>query len=169
MNREALEQLYDAHAEAVFRFLCALVRDEHEARDHLQDLFLKVARSCHQASEINHPRAYLMRIARNLVIDASRRRATRRSTQDELPVALFAPSDDPDQQVMRQTMALALANLPDDQREVVYLKLYEELTFEAIASLLQIPQNTAASRYRYGMTKLRQALQPLYDDINEDA
>ncbi len=43
------------------------------------------------------------------------------------------------------------------------------MTFDAIANLLSIPVNTAASRYRYGMAKLRCALQPLYDELNEDA
>jgi RNA polymerase sigma-70 factor, ECF subfamily len=58
-----------------------------------------------------------------------------------------------------------LDSLPVDQRAVVHLKLWEELTFEAIAELLDIPSNTAASRYRYGLDKLRQRLRPLYREI----
>jgi len=48
---------------------------------------------------------------------------------------------------------------------VVHLKLWEYLTFEHIAELLDIPPNTAASRYRYGLDKLRERLRPLYDEI----
>ena len=48
---------------------------------------------------------------------------------------------------------------------MVHLKLWEGLTFEAIAELLEIPLNTAASRYRYGVDKLRQRLRPLYEEI----
>jgi RNA polymerase sigma-70 factor (ECF subfamily) len=48
---------------------------------------------------------------------------------------------------------------------VVHLKLWEGLTFEAIARLLDIPPNTAASRYRYGIDKLRTRLRPLYEEI----
>jgi RNA polymerase sigma-70 factor (ECF subfamily) len=48
---------------------------------------------------------------------------------------------------------------------VVHLKLWEELTFEEIAAALEIPPNTAASRYRYGLDKLRERLRPLYEEI----
>ena len=48
---------------------------------------------------------------------------------------------------------------------MVHLKLWEGLTFEQIAELLGIPLNTAASRYRYGLDKLRERLRPLYDEI----
>jgi RNA polymerase sigma-70 factor (ECF subfamily) len=47
----------------------------------------------------------------------------------------------------------------------VHLKLWEHLTFEQIAEALEIPANTAASRYRYGLDKLRERLRPLYDEI----
>jgi len=55
--------------------------------------------------------------------------------------------------------------LPEDQRAVVHLKLWENLTFEQIATTLEISPNTAASRYRYGLDKLRALLRPLYDEI----
>ena len=45
------------------------------------------------------------------------------------------------------------------------MKLWEKLTFEAIAEILEIPLNTAASRYRYGLDKLRERLRPIYDEI----
>ena len=47
----------------------------------------------------------------------------------------------------------------------MHLKLWEGLTFEQIADALDIPQNTAASRYRYGLDKLRERLRPLYEEI----
>jgi RNA polymerase sigma-70 factor (ECF subfamily) len=58
-----------------------------------------------------------------------------------------------------------LASLPAEQRAVVHLKLWEGLTFEEIAVALEIPLNTAASRYRYGVDKLRQHLRPLYEEM----
>jgi RNA polymerase sigma-70 factor (ECF subfamily) len=48
---------------------------------------------------------------------------------------------------------------------VLHLKLWEKLTFDAIAQTLDIPPNTAASRYRYGIDKLRERLRPIYDEI----
>jgi len=60
---------------------------------------------------------------------------------------------------------LSLAELPDEQRAVAHLKLWEGQTFEAIAETLNISPNTAASRYRYAIDKLRERLRPLYDEI----
>jgi RNA polymerase sigma-70 factor (ECF subfamily) len=59
----------------------------------------------------------------------------------------------------------ALRDLPNEQRAVVHLKLWEGLTFDAIAEALGIPPNTAASRYRYGLDKLRHRLRPFYEEI----
>jgi RNA polymerase sigma-70 factor (ECF subfamily) len=55
--------------------------------------------------------------------------------------------------------------LPEEQRTVVHLKLWEEFTFDEIAAALGISANTAASRYRYGIDKLRARLRPFYDEI----
>ncbi len=58
-----------------------------------------------------------------------------------------------------------MAVLPADQRAVVHLKLWEHLTFDEIAQALDLSANTAASRYRYGIDKLREALRPIYEEI----
>jgi RNA polymerase sigma-70 factor (ECF subfamily) len=62
---------------------------------------------------------------------------------------------------------VALGELPEEQRAVVHLKLWEGLTFEAIAGALDISPNTAASRYRYGLDKLRYRLRPLYEEMKK--
>ena len=77
----------------------------------------------------------------------------------------FAPTSDPDEAAFRNELATALGELPADQRAVVHLKLWAGLTFEEIAATLEIPLNTAASRYRYGLDKMRDQLRPLYDEI----
>jgi RNA polymerase sigma-70 factor (ECF subfamily) len=58
-----------------------------------------------------------------------------------------------------------LAALPSEQRSVVHLKLWEGRSFLDIAAILQIPANTAASRYRYGLDKLRTLLRPIYEEL----
>ena len=78
---------------------------------------------------------------------------------------VFAPTPDPDERAFREALSAALGELVSEQRTVVHLKLWERLTFEQIAELLGIPPNTAASRYRYGLDKLRHRLRPLYDEI----
>ena len=145
-----------------------LTRNETDTRDLLQELFLKLAQHPEFLKRIRDERAFLLRLAHNLAIDLMRRRTTREKNYAALAAdtaRLFAPSTDPDEHAFRQHLSAALAELPPDQRAVVHLKLWSGLTFEAIAEMLEIPLNTAASRYRYGLDKLRERLRHLYEEI----
>lgn len=163
-----LERLYDDHAPALFAFLLNLTRAEADTRDVLQDVFVKLAKQPGLLDAARDERAFLLRLAHNAAIDLMRRRATRDKHHEQFgaeQVSAFAPTSDPDEAAFRRELSRALGELPADQRAVLHLKLWEGLTFEAIAATLEIPLNTAASRYRYGLDKLRDRLRPLYDEI----
>ena len=163
-----LERLYDAHAQALFAFLLHLTRDEADTRDLLQEIFIKLARQPDLLATARDERAFLLRLAHNAAIDLLRRRGTRAKHHDQFGAeqfSVFAPVSDPDEAAFRNELADALGELPADQRAVVHLKLWTGLTFEEIAATLEIPLNTAASRYRYGLDKMRARLRPLYDEI----
>ncbi|MBU6173722.1 MAG: sigma-70 family RNA polymerase sigma factor, partial [Planctomycetes bacterium] len=68
------------------------------------------------------------------------------------------PVDEVDREELLQAVWRALRALPTEQSEVVVLKIWEEMTFQQIAEVLDIPPPTAASRYRYAMTKLANKL-----------
>ena len=163
-----LDHVYDDHAQALFAFLLNFTRDETDTKDLLQELFVKLAQQPGLLEAVRDERAFLIRLAHNLAIDLMRRRTTRGKNYGQLAAesaSIFAPVADPDEQAFRQALTAALGELPPEQRAVVHLKLWEGLTFEAIAEALHIPPNTAASRYRYGLDKLREQLRPLYDEI----
>lgn len=163
-----LDRLYDAHAQALFAFLLNLTRNEADTRDVLQELFIKLARQPQLFANVRDERGFLLRLGHNAAIDLMRRRGTREKNHEQLATeraSAFAPCADPDEPSFRNALAVALGELPSDQRAVVHLKLWEGLTFEAIAEALEIPLNTAASRYRYGVDKLRDRLRPLYEEI----
>lgn len=163
-----LERLYDDHAQALFAFLLNLTRDEDDTRDVLQEVFVKLARRADLLEGVRDKRAFLIRLAHNAAIDLMRRSGSREKHHEQFgaeAASPFAPTGDPDEQSFRAALAKALGELPPDQRVVVHLKLWEELTFEQIATVLEIPPNTAASRYRYGLDKLRARLRPLYEEI----
>ncbi len=164
-----IEALYDAHAQALFAFLLNFTRNEADTRDLLQDVFVKVSERPALLEGVRDERAFLLRLAHNLAIDLIRRRGTREKSHEAASQALpvFAPASEPDEQAFREALATALGDLVAEQRAVVHLKLWEGLTFQEIAEVLSIPANTAASRYRYGLDKLRDRLRPLYDEINE--
>jgi RNA polymerase sigma-70 factor (ECF subfamily) len=164
-----LERLYDAHADALYGFLLNFTRNKSDTRDLLQEIFIRLAKKPDLLSGARDERGYLIRLAHNLALDSFRRRDSRDRRHDQLAadsLELFATSKDPDEAEFRLHLATAISELPPDQRAVVHLKLWEGLTFEQIASALEIPLNTAASRYRYGVDKLRDRLRPLYDEIN---
>ena len=106
-----LHQLYDAHAPALFAFLINFTRREADARDVLQELFLKLAARPERLAGIREARAYLLRLAHHLAIDAYRRRATHEAAVERAaiePVALFVESADPDEAAFRAALAGAL-------------------------------------------------------------
>ena len=167
-SERELERLYDEHAPALFAFLLNLTRNEDDTRDCLQETFVKLARNPALLDGVRNERAFLLRLAHNQAVDTMRRRDARDrhlSRLAEESVGLFAATGDADEATFRRQVAASLAELPHEQRAVVHLKLWEGLTFEQIAETLDIPQNTAASRYRYGIDKLRSRLRPLYEDL----
>jgi RNA polymerase sigma-70 factor, ECF subfamily len=163
-----LERVYDAHASALFAFLLNLTRGEADTRDLLQEVFIRLARRPELLEGVENERHFLLRLAHNVAVDLVRRRATRERRQERYAtdqIELFAPAADPDREIFGRELNRALGELPAEQRAVVHLKLWEGMTFEAIADALEIPANTAASRYRYGLDKMRERLRPFYDEI----
>ena len=161
--------LYDEHAQALYAFLLNFTRDEADTRDVLQELFVKIARDENLLSGVREQRAFLIRLAHNAAVDLMRRRGTRERTKEHFAetVSPFAPANDPDELFFRDELASALGELPEEQRAVAHLKLWGGLTFEQIAAALEIPPNTAASRYRYALDKLRDRLRPLYEEMKK--
>ena len=163
-----LERLYDEHAQALFAFLVNFTRNEDDAREVMQEVFVKLARQPDALGMARDERAFLIRLAHNAAIDLMRRRGARNKCQERFGLEAgspFAAASDPDEAVFGSELASALGELPAEQRAVVHLKLWEGLTFEQIATALDLPPNTAANRYRYGLDKLRERLRPLYDEI----
>jgi RNA polymerase sigma-70 factor (ECF subfamily) len=165
-----IERLYDEHAQSLFAFLLNFTRDEADTRDLLQEVFVKLAREPGLLKNVRNERAFLIRLAHNGAIDWMRRRGTRERTKENFAVEAvspFAPANDPDGKYFRDELSEALGELPEEQRSVVHLKLWEGLTFDQIASVLELSPNTAASRYRYGLDKLRGRLRPLYEEMKK--
>lgn len=166
MNDRELERIYDAHASGLFHYLVTFTKTETDARDLLQELFIRLARGV--AMDVQSEKAFLFRLAHNLAIDWLRRRKVRWDSEGRLLAELDAGtqhSENPDIALLTRSFAEAMQMLPDEQRTILQLKLWDALTFEEIAEAQGIPLNTAASRYRYGLEKLRALLRPLYDEL----
>ena len=142
--------------------LCARqwTRSLADAEDVVQDAFVRFWR--HQRALPGDPMALLVTSVRRAAFDRARRdhRRTAREERavegDDFDVPAFQISLDGDDR--RDAIEVALRRLPEEQREVLMLKIWVELTFEQIAAQLDIPPNTAASRYRYALAALRKEL-----------
>lgn len=168
MTATELERIHDEHVAAMFRHGLVVLRDEAATRDVLQDIFLKLAEGKVDLRAIENERSYLLKMVHHAALDLIRRRQVRQDhvkQQSGGGVPLFEIQQDPDREAYRQRMEEALATLPDEQRVVIVLKLWQERTFEEISEICSIPLNTAASRYRYGLDKIRALLRPLYEEL----
>jgi RNA polymerase sigma-70 factor (ECF subfamily) len=168
MPPERLEALYDEHAAGLFRYARSILANEQAAKDVLQEVFVKLARS--GLPEVENEKAWLYRLAHNAAIDQIRRSATRReydrASRDESGAAApGGPESDPDRAELGRQLDAAVALLPREQQSVARLRLWQEMTFQEIATIQGIPLNTAASRFRYALETLRGRLKPLYEEL----
>ncbi len=134
------------------------VRSAADAEDIVQEAFVKFWRRNHDIKN----RALLYAAVRSLALDfvrrdsrRARREAGARAEADEFVEPHFKFDDE-----AQLALAQAVDLLPREQREVLVMKIWNELTFVEIAKVLGISQNTAASRYRYALLALKRMLQP---------
>ena len=143
------EALYETKAAELILYGRALGLSHSEAEDVLQETFVALLKLDSRPLQPEH---YCMRAFRNRALNY-RRSLWRRLTREWESLRWFerTPSETPEERLAMR----ALAELPQDQREVIVLKFWHSYTFEAIGTLLGISPNTAAGRYRYGLQKLR--------------
>jgi len=145
---ERLRQFYVAHRQALFSYALSITGATAAADDAIQNAFSRLLQRSRLPAEL---RPYVFRCIRNAALD-ERRQARR----EERNATIFngRPEDPAALQFQLDTEQM-LARLPDDEREVIVLKLYAGMTFSEIADTRSIPQGTAASLYRRGIEKLR--------------
>jgi RNA polymerase sigma-70 factor (ECF subfamily) len=181
----AFERLLARYEKPIWSFLRRFVRDAEAAEDLLQEVFLRVVRDAQGSTAAWKGDAkfstWLYTIARNLCIDRARRTAVRGSASldgsghgeadAEAPASLHermaAPGPATDAVVAgreaAQRIDRAVAELPDDQREVFLMREVMEMPFAEIASAVGVSEPTVKSRMRYALEKLRAALADLGD------
>jgi RNA polymerase sigma-70 factor (ECF subfamily) len=148
-NGSWCQPLYEAKAAGLVLYGRALGLSHGEAEDVVQETFMALLQLPCKPDDPEH---YCLRAFRNRALN-HRRGFWRRLAREWESVRWFEHAPDTDgaeAEAMRR-----LAELPAAQREVIVLKIWHELTFEAIGNMLDISPNTAAGRYRYGIQKLK--------------
>lgn len=150
--------LYCKHGPALLLFAISIAGEKSRAQDAVHQVFLKMIESG-MLTRAADAKAYLFASVRNALLNdvkVRQRHVPLESVLLDDEAAWFSP---PDRDYAAElSLRRALAVLPDDQREVIVLHIWGELTFAQIAEVLEISANTAASRYRYALAKLREAM-----------
>ena len=154
----AVEMIWDRYAGDLLEYLQTILCSRHDAEDVLQAVFVKIVKQRRWLAQARHLNAYVYRITRNEAADYLGTRKRQGRPQSEARWWLEAIGSEKDDDGITEELQAALERLPAEQREVVVLKVYRSKTYEQVAELLDITRNTAASRYHYGMQKLRNML-----------
>ena len=145
---DVVEALYADLGPALLAYARSIIGDRAEAEDALQQVFMKLLAA--DVALPREPRPYLFRAVRNVCLNRRRSRV-REVSRQEPPTFTSANG----LQELARDLEEALRKLPDEQREVVLLRVWGEMTLDEAAQVLDISINTASSRYRYALGKLR--------------
>jgi len=158
-RNDGLGELYDLVAADLYGYLRAFLGSSEDAEDVFQEVFAKLAARGGKLIRVRKPLPYLFTIARNEALTLREKRG-RRPARSNLAVLLESAAAPPDREpaLSAREASAAIAELPDEQREAVVLKIYEGLTFAEIGEVTGVSINTAASRYRYGLARLSEKL-----------
>jgi RNA polymerase sigma-70 factor (ECF subfamily) len=166
---QALEELVNRYRRQLFGFIINMAGQAVDADEIFQEVWIKAIKKIDTYTDRNFL-AWLIRIARNLVIDkwrASKRLvnmddANGQSYAERTPAPGPTPAGKVAGTDLRRDVAAAIEELPEEQKEVVLMRLEAELPFKEIAKIQGVSINTALARMQYGLQKLREMLQDDY-------
>jgi len=174
-DNASFEILLTRHKSRVFAFIMSKIKNRDLSEDIFQDTFIKVINSL-QKGKYNEEGKFLpwmMRIAHNLMIDHFRKEAKMRQVRPTAEFDIFDVLDDGNknqEDVMMQTQVHADLNvlieqLPKDQKEVLKMRYFEDLSFKQISDLTGTSINTALGRMRYALINLRKLAEKQHIDL----
>jgi RNA polymerase sigma-70 factor (ECF subfamily) len=157
----AVELIWDRYANDLLAFIQGALCSRHDAEDVLQTVFIKIVRKRHRLAKARCIDAYVYQIARNEAYRFISKRKRDKKNQEITESWLKAVENNRQSDELTEKLQTALAQLTQSQREVIVMKIYRQKTFLEISRLLGLSRNTIASRYRYGLEKLRNLLRNL--------
>lgn len=168
-DESALSVLITRHKQKIYSFIYSKVYDRDITEDIFQDTFIKVIRTL-KLGKYNEEGKFLpwvMRIAHNLVIDYFRKSKRMRFQRDTDEYSIFSLLTDTslnvENQIILEQVELDLGKLieelPDDQKEVLRMRIYQDLSFKEIAEATGVSINTALGRMRYAIMNLRKVIE----------
>ena len=168
-NEKALEVLINRHNQRISSFIYSKVLDRDVSEDIFQDTFIKVIKTLKKGnySEEGKFLPWVMRIAHNLVIDHFRRNKRMPMFEGNDDFNIFSVIGDDKLNVEKQLikdqidsdLSLLIEELPDDQKEVLLMRIYRDMSFKEISENTGVSINTALGRMRYALINLRKIIE----------
>jgi RNA polymerase sigma factor (sigma-70 family) len=168
-KESVLEELLRRHKSKIYTSIYLLVKDQYLAEDIFQDAFIKVINTL-RSGRYNEEGKFLpwvMRIAHNLVIDYFRREKrtpviTSADGETDVLNMLQVHEESAEERLLREQthhdLRALIHLLPDEQKEVLIMRHYADLSFKEIADLTEVSINTALGRMRYALSNLRKMM-----------
>ena len=168
-DESSFEVLIRKHKDKVFAFILSKIKNYNIAHDVFQDTFIKVINSLKMGKYNEEGKfvPWVMRIAHNLVIDYFRSQKKKRSitpTDDFDIFDIISDKEDNAEEEMikgqiHSDVRMLIEKLPDDQREVLKMRYYKDLSFKEISEITDVSINTALGRMRYAILNLRKLVE----------
>jgi len=168
-NEEVLEVLINRHRDKIFGFIYSKVRNQELTEDLFQDTLFKIVRTLKRGKYIEEGKflSWVIRIAHNIIIDYYRKKNKMKNVYESEDFSLFDVlhdhSLDAENQMIRQQMIqkirVLIETLPSEQKEVLKMRMYEELSFQEIAQATGVSINTALGRMRYALINIRKTIE----------
>lgn len=167
-NEACLEMLINRHKERLFTTIILIVKDTYIAEDLFQETFIKIIKNL-KAGKYNEEGKFLpwaSRIARNMAIDYFRKTKRMPTVTDSQGNDVFRTlkikTENREEEIIRtekeDLVRSAIDKLPAEQRQVLILRHYGDLSFKEIAEMTNVSINTALGRMRYAITNMRKAM-----------
>ncbi len=168
-HERAFEELLGRHQQKIYTSIYLFVKDQSLAEDIFQEVFIKIVDTLRKG-KYNHEGKFLqwaMRIAYNMCVDHFRRSKRRPKVQPNENFDIFdvlqSPESNSEQKIIRsqthEKIRMLVDMLPPEQREVVILRHYADMSFKEIAKLTRVSINTALGRMRYALINIRKMVE----------
>ncbi len=167
-NEEALATLIKRHESKIYGFIYSKVSDRDVSNDIFQDTFIKVIKTL-KSNSYNEEGKFLpwvMRIAHNLIIDYFRKNKKMPLYRETEEFSVFSIMTDDSLTIENQLIAnqveldiqKLIEELPDDQKEVLIMRMYKDMSFKEISEITGVSINTSLGRMRYALMNLRKVI-----------
>ncbi|MBO5024883.1 MAG: RNA polymerase sigma factor [Bacteroidaceae bacterium] len=149
--------LFGNEMKDMFRYACYKIGNAEDAEDLLQDMYLTLYSKLKTGMDICNMRNYLYRCLTNTCTDYLRKKQSMKIVSIENANALCSPETENFEQEYRKINTL-LSAIPDEQAEVIRMRIHSDRSFAEIAEILETPVSTVKSRFQYGIEKIKKGL-----------